>query len=67
MPPVIDHEKCRSCGTCDRHCPGDVIFQEGKKKPVVLYPLECWHCGCCRQDCPEGAVTISFPPQMLNI
>ncbi len=67
MPPVIDEEKCTCCGTCDRHCPGDVILQEGKKKPVVLYPLECWHCGCCRLDCPDGAVTITFPPQMLNI
>jgi NAD-dependent dihydropyrimidine dehydrogenase PreA subunit len=33
---------------------------------VVLYPWECWHCGSCRQDCPEGAITIKFPPQMLN-
>lgn len=67
MPPVIDYNKCKVCGTCDRHCPGDCILQEGENKPVVLYPWECWHCGACRQDCPEGAITISFPPQMLNI
>jgi adenylylsulfate reductase subunit B len=67
MPPVIDFGKCKSCGTCDRHCPGDVIVQEGEKKPVVLYPLECWHCGSCRLDCPEGAITIQFPLGMLNI
>ena len=25
MPPVIDYKKCKRCGTCDNHCPGDVI------------------------------------------
>ena len=66
MPPVIDYDKCKRCGTSDRHCPGDVIYQEADEKPIVRYPWECWYCGACRQDCPEGAITITFPPQMLN-
>jgi len=67
MPPVIDYKKCKACGTCDKHCPGDVILQEKRKKPIVLYPWECWHCGSCRQDCPKGAIRIVFPPRMVNI
>lgn len=67
MPPVIDYARCNGCGICDKHCPGDVIHQIDDKKPIVLYPWECWHCGACRQDCPTEAITIMFPPQMLNI
>lgn len=65
MPPVIDIDLCKACGTCDQHCPGDVIFQENDKKPVVLYPQECWHCGACRQDCPTGAIRIVFSLKMV--
>lgn len=66
MPPVIDLEKCAGCGTCDEHCPLDIIhFDEESKIPEVKYPEECWHCGSCRLDCPADAVTIKFGPQML--
>ena len=35
MPPVIDLKKCKKCGTCDLHCPLDVIhFDKKKKLPV---------------------------------
>ena len=49
MPPVIDLDKCKRCGTCDAHCPVDVIrFDEERDIPIVQYPDECWHCGNCR-------------------
>ena len=68
MPPKIDLDKCASCGTCDAHCPLDVIyFDEEKNEPIVKYPDECWHCGSCRLDCPTGAVTIKFGPEMLFV
>lgn len=66
MPPVIDMEKCKRCGTCDKHCPLDVIYTVDKV-PEVRYPEECWHCGACRQDCPTGALTITFPLSMLGV
>jgi NAD-dependent dihydropyrimidine dehydrogenase PreA subunit len=66
MPPVIDKDKCKVCGTCEEHCPLDVFYMEGKEMEV-RYPDECWHCGVCRQDCPAGAVTIEFPTSMLAI
>jgi NAD-dependent dihydropyrimidine dehydrogenase PreA subunit len=66
MPPVIDLKKCKKCGTCDSHCPLDVIhFDKRKKLPTVKYPEECWHCGSCRLDCPTEAITILFGPEML--
>ncbi|MCL5265817.1 MAG: 4Fe-4S binding protein [Chloroflexi bacterium] len=68
MPPRIDAAKCNGCGTCDRHCPIDVIeLDKGKRLAVVKYPDECWHCGSCRLDCKEGAVEIVFPPRMLLV
>ena len=68
MPPVIDMNKCAACGTCDAHCPLDVIyFDEEKKTPIVKYPDECWHCGSCRLDCPVEAISIKFGPEMLFV
>jgi adenylylsulfate reductase subunit B len=68
MPPVIDLNKCAACGTCDAHCPLDVIyFDEETSIPVVKYPDECWHCGSCRLDCPVEAITIKFGPEMLFV
>lgn len=66
MPPVIDMEKCTSCGVCDKHCPLDVIYMVDEF-PEVRYPDECWHCGACRQDCPTEAVDIDFTLTMLGI
>ncbi len=66
MPPTIDLDKCNGCGTCDMHCPLDVIhFDEKNNVPVIKYPEECWHCGSCRLDCPTGAISIIFGPDML--
>jgi NAD-dependent dihydropyrimidine dehydrogenase PreA subunit len=68
MPPVIDLAKCKGCGTCDAHCPLDVIlFDQKKSVPIVKYPDECWHCGSCRLDCPVEAITIKFGPEMLYV
>lgn len=66
MPPVIDHEICTGCGTCEDSCPLDVLYMnEAGDAPVVRYPDECWHCGSCRQECPEGAIEIVFPLQVM--
>ena len=65
MPPVINEDKCTSCGKCVDICSEDVFF--GSKKgeiPVVPYAEECWHCNACVLDCPvEGAIRlrISLP------
>jgi adenylylsulfate reductase, subunit B len=68
MPPIIDANSCSGCGTCDRHCPIDVIhLDKAKQLAVVKYPDECWHCGSCRLDCPQDAIRIVFPERMLLV
>ncbi|MED9780637.1 MAG: 4Fe-4S binding protein [Peptococcaceae bacterium] len=63
MPPIIDKEKCISCGTCADICCMDVIHKTETKPPVieVRYPDECWHCRACALDCPVGAITMRYP------
>jgi adenylylsulfate reductase subunit B len=70
MPPVIDLEKCTSCGLCDEICMMDVIYmkeEDSRTMPYLKYPEECWHCGVCRQDCPSEAISIRFPWYSLII
>jgi MinD superfamily P-loop ATPase len=53
--PVIDQEKCTSCGECSGKCqfhalavlPGDTL----------VFPELCHGCGLCARLCPEGAIT----------
>jgi adenylylsulfate reductase subunit B len=66
MPPVIDPEKCKCCGTCASVCSEDVFF--GSKKgetPKVTYAEECWHCNACVLDCPEDAIRLRIPLPMI--
>ncbi len=67
MPPVIDNDKCNSCGTCVDICSSDVFFSSKEGEiPTVSYPDECWHCNACVLDCPVEAVTLRIPlPAML--
>lgn len=63
MPPVIDTQKCTTCGHCAQICP-DEVFQLERPKgeiPTVRYPQECWHCNACALDCPAHAIELRFP------
>jgi uncharacterized Fe-S center protein len=48
--PVIDAEKCTSCGQCIKNCASDAIFLNEKKKAVINYEL-CVGCGQCVASC----------------
>lgn len=63
MPPVIDNNKCTTCGKCVDVCPQDVFFASQRQNvPIISYPEECWHCNACVQDCPvEGAIKLRIP------
>ena len=67
MPPIIDEEKCNSCGICVDVCNFDVYFGSKEKEiPSVTYPEECWHCNACVLDCPAEAIRLRIPlPVML--
>lgn len=69
MPPVIDPDKCRRCGTCADICNSHILHfvKDSGKVPVVRYPDECWHCDSCVLDCPAQAITLRIPlPFMLQ-
>ena len=69
MPPIINEEKCISCGKCYDICSEDVFFGSKKKEvPVITYPDECWHCNACVLDCPvEGAIILRIPLPMMIV
>ncbi len=68
IPILINEETCvDGCTICDFFCPGDIIYRESKTEaPIIKYPDECWYCGACVIHCPVDAVSIVFPPEMLN-
>lgn len=65
MPPIINREKCISCGLCAQICPLDVlkleVHADGSKELVVKYPDECWHCRACERDCTAHAIQMRYP------
>ena len=67
MPPIINKNKCTTCGMCANVCPQDVFFgSKPKEIPVVSYPEECWHCNACVLDCPTtGAIRLRIPLPMF--
>jgi len=67
MPPVIDKDKCESCGKCVDICSEDVFFNSKEKDiPVVSYPEACWYCNMCVEICPfPGAIKLRIPANMM--
>jgi NAD-dependent dihydropyrimidine dehydrogenase PreA subunit len=61
--PIINYEKCTSCGKCADYCTLGVFEseeKEGKKRSVVKNPNNCVvFCTGCQEQCPAGA--IKFP------
>ncbi|MGB8452322.1 MAG: DUF362 domain-containing protein [Anaerocolumna sp.] len=54
--PVINYNKCISCGECQRGCPAGIIdMSSGKPKPDLG---KCISCFCCHELCPVKAVDI---------
>ncbi len=61
--PIINYEKCTSCGKCVDYCKLGVYKSEKKedeKRSVVRNPINCVvFCTGCKEQCPVGA--INFP------
>ncbi len=53
--PVIDHQRCRTCGTCSSFCSFGSIALLGDQ--VKTFPDLCRSCGGCTLVCPEKAIT----------
>ena len=52
---VIDEEKCKGCGLCQKHCPVKAIQGEGRN-PRVINQDKCIKCGTCLTSCPFHAI-----------
>ncbi|MBN2184910.1 MAG: ATP-binding protein [Candidatus Krumholzibacteriota bacterium] len=55
--PVIDDEKCDSCGECGKICHFNAIAVI--LDSVLVFPELCHGCGGCFHACPKGAITES--------
>jgi MinD superfamily P-loop ATPase len=52
--PVIDRDKCTSCGECSAHCQFNALVTLPNN--VLLFPELCHGCGLCIHICPERAI-----------
>ncbi|OGF21641.1 pyruvate synthase [Candidatus Falkowbacteria bacterium RIFOXYB2_FULL_38_15] len=63
--PIVNHEKCISCGRCANVCPEGVCFSSGEKnsKGMVFYERDldyCKGCGICARECPVKAISMEL-------
>ncbi|WP_022662778.1 4Fe-4S binding protein [Paucidesulfovibrio longus] len=64
MRPVLDPERCSSCGICGQSCPDSAILMrtasemglEGAQMLPEIDPGLCLRCGHCVRVCPTGAM-----------
>lgn len=56
--PVVDREKCISCGLCEKICPTKAISYDEEKKPHFNLG-RCIYCGECADICPVKAITMT--------
>ena len=52
---VIDEEKCKACGLCQKNCPVNAIEGEGREKRHINQE-KCIKCMTCIRSCPFHAI-----------
>lgn len=57
--PVIDYDRCTSCGQCHDFCLFDVYEKDEKGRVTVANPGRCKNnCPACARICPETAIVF---------
>jgi len=56
--PVVDEEKCITCGLCKEVCPADPNCYEIADKAKVVHPESCTECNACVDQCPTQAIEL---------
>jgi MinD superfamily P-loop ATPase len=54
MVPVIDQDKCTSCGECSAKCQFNAMVTLPGN--TLIFPELCHSCGLCMKICPQGAL-----------
>lgn len=54
---LIDPEKCKQCGICQKSCPTNAIKGEVRKGPYEINQDKCIKCGVCITKCPFKAIS----------
>jgi pyruvate ferredoxin oxidoreductase delta subunit len=54
--PVLDEERCKSCGQCVEVCPDSAVHVEDEVY-VIDYDF-CKGCGLCAYECPAEAIEM---------
>ncbi len=62
--PVVDGEKCISCGTCAKWCPEDAIDIPDK---AIINQDKCIGCGECLIQCPTKAINVRWDASSKNM
>lgn len=62
---IINEEKCKGCGLCERACPKKIVaISKTKLNSKGYHPAEvtdmaaCVACASCARTCPDAVITI---------